>query len=145
MTAAKNSDQWTLISYPGVQKPLIVAYGPSYGVMKTTPERQFAAWVFLRWLLSPENQAKWVQATGLLPLRLSALPSLGEFESASPQWAAAVKDIDLARGVPQLASWARVRYVLEDGLNTVFQNNTPVAQLPAILIEMDTLAQQLNK
>jgi hypothetical protein len=35
--------------------------------------------------------------------------------------------------------------VLEDGLTTVFQTNTPVAKLPSILAEMDSTAQELNK
>jgi len=145
MAAMKNADQWELIPFPGPQKRVLVDYGPSYSVLKSTPERQLAAWVFIRWMLSSENQAEWVKSTGLFPLRTSVLDLVGPFRAASPQWDGAVKGLDSAENVPQLASWRKVRYVLEDGLTTIFQNDTPIAQLPSILTEMDTLAGELSK
>jgi ABC-type glycerol-3-phosphate transport system substrate-binding protein len=145
MSALKNADQWKLIPFPGQEKPVLVTYGPSYAVMKTTPEKQLAAWVFMRWLLAPENQAQWVTATGLLPLRMASMDSLATFRAARPQWEGAVGALDLAQNVPQLASWRKVKYVIGDGLSTIFQNNTPEGQLPSILTEMDALAQQMNK
>ena len=61
MKRLKNSDEWTVIPFPGPQGSGLVAYGPSYTVLKSTPEKQLAAWLFARWLLSPENQAQWVE------------------------------------------------------------------------------------
>lgn len=140
MSRLKNADDWTLIPFPGVSGRVLVTYGPSYSVLKSTPEKQLAAWLFARWLVSPENQAGWVSATGLLPLR-SSLPDQA---GMAPQWQAAVADLSVAQGVPQLASWRKVRYVLEDGTRMIFQTNLPLAQLPSILIEMDATAQELN-
>ncbi len=94
-----------------------MAYGPSYSVLKSTPEKQLAAWLFARWLLSPESQSRWVEATGLFPLRIPP-GDIGPYRAASPQWQAAVGYLSLAQGVPQLASWRKVRYVLEDGDDT---------------------------
>jgi ABC-type glycerol-3-phosphate transport system substrate-binding protein len=145
MTLLKNSDEWEAIPFPGLQKSVLVDYGPSYNILKSTPEKQLAGWVFVRWLLSPENQAQWVEATGLLPLRRSLMSLVGSYKAASPQWGWVVDELGLAESVPQLASWRKVRYVLEDGLTTVFQTNTPVAKLPSILAEMDSTAQELNK
>jgi len=145
MAQLKNSDEWEIIPFPGPQKSVLVDYGPSYSLLKSTPEKQLAAWVFIRWLLSPENQAQWVESTGLLPLRTSVMNLLGSYKAALPQWELAAGELDLAEAVPQLASWRKVRYVLEDGLTTVFQANTPVAKLPSILAEMDSTAQELNK
>ena len=123
----------------------MVVYGPSYTMLKSTPEKQLAAWLFARWLLSPENQAQWVEATGLLPLRTSMTNLITPFQAASPQWDAAVGNLILAQGVPQLASWRKVRYVLEDGLTVIFQTNTPLNQLPSMLVEMDLMAEELSK
>jgi hypothetical protein len=86
-----------------------------------------------------------VEATGLLPLRSSLLNLVGPFRAASPQWNEAAGDLDLAEGVPQLASWRKVRYVLEDGMTAIFQANTPVNQLASMLAEMDTMAQEISK
>ncbi|HEY5269513.1 MAG TPA: extracellular solute-binding protein, partial [Anaerolineales bacterium] len=113
-------------------------------VLKSTPEKQLVAWLFARWLLSPENQVQWVEATGLFPLRTSVLDRIGPYRTASPQWDAAVGDLSLAQGVPQLASWRKVRYVLEDGTNVIFQTNIPVDQIPSVLTEMDSTAKEIN-
>ncbi len=145
MTRLNNADQWELIPFPGPDRQVVVTYGPSYTVMKSTDEKQVAAWLFARWMLSPENQSQWIDATGLLPLRTSVLPTVDQFRQATPQWDAAVEQLEFAQGVPQLASWRKVRYVLEDGLNTIFQTNLPIAQFPSILMEMDTLAAEMNE
>ena len=71
MTSLKNTDDVDRHPVPGPQGNGLVAYGPSYTVLKSTPEKQLAAWLFARWMLSPENQAQWVEATGLFPLRTS--------------------------------------------------------------------------
>jgi ABC-type glycerol-3-phosphate transport system substrate-binding protein len=145
MARFKNDDEWEVIPFPGSQKRVLVDYGPSYSLLKSTPEKQLAGWVFARWLLSPENQAQWVEATGLLPLRSSVLNLVGPFRAAHPQWDEAAGDLDLAEGVPQLASWRKVRYVLEDGMTAIFQANIPVNQLPSMLAEMDAMAQEISK
>jgi len=145
MARAANEDAWTVLPFPGTQESVLVVYGSSYSVLKSSPEQQLAAWLFARGLLSAENQAQWVEATDLLPLRTSLLDMIGPYRSASPQWNAAVADLSLARGVPQLASWGKVRYVLEDGLTVIFRMNTPADQLAGILAEMDAMAEELNE
>jgi multiple sugar transport system substrate-binding protein len=145
MSRLKNTDEWTLIPFPGTTGSVLVAYGPSYSVLKSTPYKQLAAWLFARWLLLPQNQAQWVEAAGLFPLRTSVLDQIGPYRAASPQWDTAVGDLSLAQGVPHLASWRKVRYVLQDGVTVIFQMNTPVDQLSSVLTEMDTMAQELNK
>ena len=68
MKSLKNSDEWTVLPFPGPQASGLVAYGPSYTVLKSTPEKQLAAWLFARWLLSPESQAQWVEADRALSI-----------------------------------------------------------------------------
>jgi multiple sugar transport system substrate-binding protein len=144
MEAVKNPDEWTVIPFPGPQGRVVVAYGPSYSVMKSVPEKQLAAWLFIRWLLSPENQSQWVESTGLFPLRTSLLDMIGPYRLALPQWDSAVETLNRAQDVPQLASWRKVRYVLEDGMTTVFQTTLSADQLPFVLEEMDSMAQEFK-
>jgi ABC-type glycerol-3-phosphate transport system substrate-binding protein len=122
----------------------VVAYGPSYSVLKSTSARQLAAWLFARWLLSPESQSRWVEATGLFPLRNSVLGMIQPYRQASSQWDAAIGYLSLAQPVPQLASWRKVRYVLEDGMTVFFQAALPGDKLPSVLEEMDSMAQELK-
>jgi ABC-type glycerol-3-phosphate transport system substrate-binding protein len=144
MARAANADSWTVLPFPGVDEGRIVVYGPSYVVLRSTPERQLAAWLFARWLLATEIQAQWVEATDLLPLRTSLLEMIGPYQAASPQWVAAVADLPMGRGVPQLAAWRRVRYLLEDGLTVVFRMDVSADQLASILAEMDAMADELD-
>ena len=144
MTRLKNPDGWTLLPFPGTHAGVEVTYGPSYSVLKSTPEKQLAAWLFSRWMLSQQNQARWVETTGLFPLRNSVLDIIGPYRSAFPQWDAALASLPLAQGVPQLASWRKVRYVIEDGVNVLFQENLPVDKLPDLLTEMDATVQELK-
>jgi ABC-type glycerol-3-phosphate transport system substrate-binding protein len=145
MARANNHDEWELIPFPGPQQQIVVAYGASYTVLKSTPAKQLAAWLFARWLLSPENQAQWVESTALLPLRSSVLNMVSSFRQSLPEWDGAVKYIDASQGIPQLASWRKVRYVLQDGMDTIFQTNMPLDQLSSVLTEMDDLAKELSK
>jgi multiple sugar transport system substrate-binding protein len=143
MSRLKNADEWTLVPFPGTAGSALVTYGPSYSLLKSTPEKQLAAWLFTRWLLSPENQAQWVESTGLFPLLHSVLDIVDPYRIASPQWDAAVGDLSLAQGVPQLASWRKIRYVLEDGTKVIFQTNVLVNKIPSILAEMDSTAKEI--
>jgi ABC-type glycerol-3-phosphate transport system substrate-binding protein len=144
MSRLNNTDEWTLIPFPGTTGSVLVSYGPSYSLLKSTPEKQLGAWLFARWLVSPENQAQWVEATGLLPLRNSILPMISQYRSTSSQWEAAVGNLSLAQGVPQLASWRKVRYVLEDGTKILFQTDLPLDQIQALLTEMDSTAKEIH-
>jgi multiple sugar transport system substrate-binding protein len=144
MSQQKNSDEWTLLPYPGTSGGVLVAYGPSYSVIKSSPEKELAAWLFTRWLLSPENQSQWVAATGLFPLTHTVESMTGSLSSITPQWTAAVAELSSAQGVPQLASWRKVRYLLQDAADVIFQTNVPLDQIPTKLMEMDTMAKELG-
>lgn len=142
---AGSPDQWTLIAFPG-KSPAIVAYGPDYIILKSSQARQLAAWLFVRWMLSPENQARWVRQAGLFPMRISAIDLLANLRSANPQWAAAVDLLPQARIYPQAASWPKARLVLGDGFFNLFQFDVSPDKIKATLEEMDnTLADLLAK
>jgi multiple sugar transport system substrate-binding protein len=143
MSREKNTDEWTLLPYPGTSGSALVTYGPSFSVLKSSPGKELAAWLFTRWLQSPENQFKWVAATGIFPLTHAAENMVGTLSSTTPQWQTAVTDLSLVQGVPQLASWRKVRYLLQDGADVIFQTNIPLDKIPTTLTEMDSMAKEL--
>jgi ABC-type glycerol-3-phosphate transport system substrate-binding protein len=127
-----------------VEGGLLVTYGPDYTILRSGDVEQLAAWLFIRWMAAPERQARWVEATDLLPLRGSVLEMIAPYRAAAPQWDEAVSYLPLAQGTPQLASWGRVRYLLEDGLNFIFQADLPLEGLPSVLDEMQSMAEELS-
>jgi multiple sugar transport system substrate-binding protein len=144
MGAANNGDDWTVLGFPGPVQDGLLAYGSSYVLLKSTPERQLAAWLFVRWLLSTKNQTGWVTTTGLFPLRTSSLASLTDYQNSHPQWAAAVDLLPQAQIQPQLASWRQVRVMIGDGFDSMFRSNTPSGRVAEILAIMGTAAGDLS-
>ena len=55
--------------------PSTVLYGGSLTVFRSPPERQLAAWLFLKYFSSPDVAAEWSTATGYMPVRQSAVDS----------------------------------------------------------------------
>ncbi len=147
-SAANSTDEWTVLKFPGEERDALVVYGSSFLLFESGDVTQLASWLFTRWLLSPEGQARWVQSTGLFPLRNSAMPLLGEYATSHPQWAEAVELLADAETTPQLASWRLVRVMLEDGFRDMFDTirhpDLTDGQVPLILKQMDDTAQDLN-
>jgi ABC-type glycerol-3-phosphate transport system substrate-binding protein len=114
-------------------------------MLNSTPGQQLASWLFMRWMLSPENQAKWVEALGLFPLRASSMDTLKDYSNSHPQWNAALALLPSAEIQPQLASWRIVRIMLGDGFNDIFRNNIPAGRVAVTLADMDSIVRDLSK
>ena len=141
---AGNNDQWTLIPFPG-QMNRLVAEGPQYTLLRSTPEKQLAAWLFVRWLLSTENQVRWVEATGMFPLRTSAMEALSSYRRDHKQWAAAINYMEDLAIQPELASWRTGRLVLGDAAQSIFRLNLTSDQISTALVQMDQTMQELTE
>jgi multiple sugar transport system substrate-binding protein len=142
---AGNTDKWTVLPFPGTEGNALVVYGSSYILFESDDPDQLAAWLVVRWLLSPENQADWVNSTGLFPLQASTMSLLTDYEAGHPAWAEAVKLLPQGRITPQLADWRTVRVALGDGFSFMYRVDTPVGQVPAILAQLDAIVSDLNE
>ncbi len=146
---AGSRDEWTVLEFPGDQRQALVVYGSSFIMFQSDDVTQLASWLFMRWMLSAENQARWVQTTGLFPLRSSAMSLLSDYSAAHPQWAEAVKRLPQAGTTPQLASWRVVRVMMSDGFADLFDTirhpDLTEGQVPLLLKQMEATAQDLNQ
>ncbi len=140
-----STDEWTVLPFPGAADSALVVYGSSYILFESDDPDQLAAWLFVRWLLSPENQVDWVNSAGLFPLQASTMSLLSDYAAGHPQWAQAVNLLPQGRTTPQLAAWRTVRVALGDGINFMFRVDTPVGQVPSILAQMDAVVRDLNQ
>jgi multiple sugar transport system substrate-binding protein len=141
--SAEYQDDWTVIPFPGARKSQITVYGPSFNLLPSSPERQLAAWVFLKWLLEPEQQARLVQATGAFPLSQAALGALSSYSKQNPSWAAAVGLLPLAQAEPALQSWSTVRWALSDASTQLFRSYFIIDQVPSLASYLDLTAAEL--
>jgi sn-glycerol 3-phosphate transport system substrate-binding protein len=73
---------------PGpVGKGGILVGGAALYIMKdASPEKQDAAWQYIKYLLEPEQQADWAASTGYVPIRKSAteLPAVQDLWASKP-------------------------------------------------------------
>ena len=64
--------KWDIALLPYTDKPAVNLYGASISVYKTTPEKELASWLVLKFLGEKTQTTKWALATGYLPVRASA-------------------------------------------------------------------------
>jgi ABC-type glycerol-3-phosphate transport system substrate-binding protein len=143
--SAGSRDEWTVLPFPGPADSALVVYGSSYIVFESDDAEQLAAWLLVRWLLSPENQADWVNSAGLFPLQASTMSLLSDYAAGHPQWAQAVNLLPQGRNTPKLAAWRTVRVALGDGFTFMFRVDTPVGQVASILAQLDAVVTDLNQ
>lgn len=140
-----NQDRWTVLGFPGSEGGVVSSvYGPAYEVIPSSPERQLAAWIFIRYMLAPENQARLVQAANGLPARKSALAHLGELQAAQANWSAAQQLSTEARGEPSGASWQKVRWALSDAATQLFRAYFTGDKIPELVKFLDKTAAELS-
>jgi multiple sugar transport system substrate-binding protein len=141
---AGSNDEWTVLPFPGDHASL-VAEGPSYSILATTPEQQLASWLFIRWMLSPENQVQWVTTGGLFPMQSSVIEALDNYRSSHPQWDQATSFMDDLTSQPLLSNWRQGKLVLGDAATFIFRTNQDTDQIKTILEQMDTTIQEMSK
>jgi multiple sugar transport system substrate-binding protein len=145
LAAENNTDKWQAIPFPGKEKNTLPIYGSSYVVLKSGDAEMLATWLFVRWLLDNEQDARWVETTHLFPLRESTLDLLGGYERTHPQWRQAVDLIPFGEMQPQLGSWRRVKIMLGDGFEHMYRVNVSSGQVAAILAQMESMARELSE
>jgi ABC-type glycerol-3-phosphate transport system substrate-binding protein len=146
---SNSRDEWTVLPFPGDESSAFVIYGSSFVMFESDDVTQLASWLFMRWMISAENQSRWVQSTGLFPIRTSTMNLLADYAKEHPQWAAAVKLLPNGEMTPQLGSWHVVRIMLGDGFRDMFDTirhpDLTDGQIPLILKQMDETVTDLAK
>jgi multiple sugar transport system substrate-binding protein len=64
--------KWDIALFPYKEKPAVDLYGASVSIYKTTPEKELAAWLVLKFLGEKPQTVRWASATGYFPVRQSA-------------------------------------------------------------------------
>jgi len=147
--ALGSDDEWVVLPFPGRATVAFAVYGSSYVMFQSDDVTQLAGWLFMQWMLSAENQARWVQSTGLFPLRGSTMDLLDDYSASHPQWAEAVALLPTGKTTPKLSSWKIVKIMMEDGFRNMFDTirnpELTDGQIPLILKQMEETADELNK
>jgi multiple sugar transport system substrate-binding protein len=134
-------DEWTIAPFPGKDGGQSVnLFGQYVAIANTNPERMMATWVFIKYLTSPEVQAKWIEGSAYYPTRSDTLPFIESFGAENEIWAYGLTFLDYGKAEPAWASWTTVRRDVGDTFNAIIQG-TP-EDIPALLEELNGKAEQ---
>jgi ABC-type glycerol-3-phosphate transport system substrate-binding protein len=144
MEKVSSEDAWTVLPFPSRKGGTLDVFGPSLAITKSTQAKQLAAWLFVRWLVSAENQARWVSATRTLPTRVSVLPLLRGEKSRASQWESALALLPFAQVEPSFASWRSLRWALSDVVSQLVSPEFKGRQISDLLKTLDQLAEEVQ-
>ncbi|MEO0949521.1 MAG: ABC transporter substrate-binding protein [Cyanobacteria bacterium J06641_5] len=122
------------------QSPAAVVGGENLFVMKTTPERERAAWEFCEYVLSEEFQTAWALGTGYLPANLSSRQSnrYQEFVEQNPVLKVFLEQMNVARSRPIVPGYARLSENFGRAIESaLLSRDTPTEALAASQRRLD--------
>jgi multiple sugar transport system substrate-binding protein len=134
-------DEWTIAPFPGKDGGQAVnLFGQYVAIGNTNPERMMATWVFIKYLTSPEVQAKWIEGSAYYPTRSDTLPLIEAYSAENEIWAYGLSFLQYGKAEPAWASWTTVRRDVGDSFNAILQG-TP-EDIPTLLADLNTKAEQ---
>lgn len=99
---------------------------------RSHPDRQDAAWSYVKYLNDPAQQATWAAATGFVPVRKSAvgLPQLAQVWNAYPGYAVAYEQLAINPANPVTAGaavgpFAQIESAINDALGSLSTGTRP--------------------
>ena len=109
--------------------PKTALYGGNIIAFKTTPEKQLASWLFIKYLASRDVTAYWGQQTGYMPVRKSAAdsPAYKAFLAQKPVNGAPISVAPYGKGEPQPAGWSKARTDITDVTTQIMNKQTTAA------------------
>jgi len=109
--------EWGVAPPPRVgPEPIVNVYGASVSVCRSTPERQVASWLFLKWFTAPAQQARWVRASSYFPVRHSTARELTDLFAANPKYQQVYELLDYGRTEPSVAGYQPVRRMIGEAM-----------------------------
>jgi multiple sugar transport system substrate-binding protein len=133
-------DQWTVIPYPSkFDEPVLLVDGDSYAISTSDEIKATAAWIFIRWMLTPENQVRMIEKSGTFPLSKAAGDLLNSFEILHPAWKAAVQYLTIIQNVSPDPNWGIAKEILMDISWKLIQFNIKATDIPVIFQDAQNL------
>lgn len=145
---AGSKHNWSIAAIPHVTpEPVMNQYGASVSMPVTdSPERQLAAWIFLKYYTSPEVQGEWAVASNYFPVRASAVASLKDYFVKDPNYAKAFDLLQYATSEPPVPGYDFVRDRTAEAMAAIANGADVASTLAALNIEAnEILDEQLEE
>jgi ABC-type glycerol-3-phosphate transport system substrate-binding protein len=140
---ARGGFRWNVSPVPyGRRDPTLTISGPSWVMLKSTPSKQLASWLFIRWFAETPQAVRWSQLTGLLPLRQSAGLGLADEFATNAGLKVAFDLLAVARAQPDVPQWGAIAELLVHAVTSSVEGNDPAQLLNEAAQAADNLLNQ---
>jgi multiple sugar transport system substrate-binding protein len=121
--------------------PVMDLYGASVSIPRSTPQKQLAAWLFIRWFSEPEQHAQWAHVSKYFPVRKAAEPLITDLLDTDATFANAWIILKSARlrSEPPYAGYDLVRDAITAAYSKVLDGADVDATLSALQVQADTI------
>ena len=137
---------WSVAPIPHTTgEPVQNIYGASVSIPKSTPEKELAAWLFIKYYTSPDVQAKWAKASNYFPVRKSVAEGLADYFAENPAYKKAFELLPYGKFEPPVPGYDFVRDLVGDAMAAI-ADGADVASTLADLNQQanDILSEQLT-
>lgn len=136
---ANNDDDWGFLPFVGPEGQTAAdAFTQSVGVLKSTPEQELAAWLFIKFMTKAENQAKWIEASGYLPTLSTTEAFLEDYIAGEPRYQSALDLAAAGTAEPQtFPAWASVRRAVDTAAAQLYTPDLTADSAFAILEQLN--------
>ena len=118
--------RWGVAPVPHGRLPITLdVSGPAWLLLRSTPEKQFAGWLFMRWFATTDQTAAWAADTGQLPLRKSAADRLAQQYAEDPNYSTALGLLPYGAAEPLVSYWPEVAEAATRSVLSVLSGNAP--------------------
>jgi ABC-type glycerol-3-phosphate transport system substrate-binding protein len=147
VSSFKQPINWSLSSIPQKDpaKAATVQYGANIAIFKSTPEKQLASWLFVKWFSDAAQTAEWAVKSSYMPVRKTAqdTDTLKNSWKTDVQGKQAFDLIGTSVPEPNVRGQQDIHTVIEDMLNAVVAGK--VTDIPAAVKAAGVKANQILK
>jgi sn-glycerol 3-phosphate transport system substrate-binding protein len=133
---------WGVVPFALGPNPAVsLGGGNVYMVKRTSEQEQIAAWDFLKYLTTTENQIRWSLATGYMVSRKSAFnsPEIQQIFKDDPRYRVTYDQIQYSFPRPKVEAWPEIEDIIEEAMTRIVLQGESVDILDQAASDIDEL------
>jgi sn-glycerol 3-phosphate transport system substrate-binding protein len=113
---------------PYFKSPSVPVGGATLAISKVAPEKQKAAWEFMKWLAQPQQQFTFIKMSNYVPITRSTsdFKPFKDYLKTEQGLDMGVRQLPYARPRPSTGAYFQVTTEIVKSLENIYLNNTPV-------------------
>jgi len=138
--------EWSVAPLPHkTADPVMNVYGASVSIPKSTPEKELATWLFIKYYTSPEVQATWAKVSNYFPVRASVADGLSDYFDQNPAYKTAFDLLKYAKTEPPAPGYDFVRDLVKEAMAAIADGADVESTLKGLTKEANSiLAEQMQ-